>query len=204
MIVPLLVLLIIDKSTGRLIDEEQIIQIDRSEPATYQTSTKFVSTTFDCSNIANGLSDFDMTSQKLTKVLGHLSPSYIRIGGTLGDRLFFSPDSVDTNKNMESTISDFTMTGTQWLQLTNLAQQANLDVIFQLNALIRLEDGSWDYSNPESLISFSNEHKLNVNWELGNGHTYIKFVPGWSFDPIASFLVHPVSLGIAASGGRGI
>ncbi|KAJ8940372.1 hypothetical protein NQ318_015765 [Aromia moschata] len=167
--VPLLYWIFVVTCDGISADDEQIVQIDRLAPATYHTRTNFLSITLDSSTIGNGFNVFNMTDTKLIKMMGHLSPGFLRVGGTLGDRLYFSPDSVEVDKNVDLQIAtNFTMTGAQWLQLTDLAKQANLDVIFQLNALMRLSDGSWDYSNAETLISFSDEHKLNLDWELGN------------------------------------
>lgn len=54
--------------------------------------------------------------------------------------------------------------------LNNVATEANLDIIFGLNALIRNADGSWNFENAKELIKFSADHNLEINWELGNGN----------------------------------
>ncbi|KAJ8940371.1 hypothetical protein NQ318_015764 [Aromia moschata] len=178
--VPLLIVLFIITFAISSVDKIQIIYIDRWKPAPFITSTKFLSISLDSSVIANGFKDFNMTDPKLIKMIGHLSPAFLRVGGTLGDKLCFAPDLIESDKNVENFYErlneyedlrfapNFTMTGTQWLKLTNLAEKAKLDIFFGLNALRRFPNGTWDYRNAESLISFSSEHKLNVNWELGN------------------------------------
>lgn len=50
-----------------------------------------------------------------------------------------------------------------------MAQTSGFTILFDLNCLIRNADGSWNYSNAEELIKFSDDHELDVIWELGNG-----------------------------------
>ena len=75
---------------------------------------------------------------------------------------------------------NFTMNEHEWLQLNQLAANTGLDMIFDLNSLKRFDNGSWDPTNAEKLISFSNNFNLNINWELGNGiyniESQLKFI----------------------------
>lgn len=49
------------------------------------------------------------------------------------------------------------------------AQQTNMEPVFGLNSLNRFHNGSWDHTNAEALIKFSDDHGIRLNWELGNG-----------------------------------
>lgn len=115
-----------------------------------------------------------------------LSPAYLRIGGNKADNLIFTAnglpykllfnweiDGGECTYNPELCFMapkvNFTMSAVEWLKLNRVAEKANLDLIFDLNALRRFDNGSWDSSNARKLIEFSSKHNLNVNWELGNG-----------------------------------
>lgn len=55
------------------------------------------------------------------------------------------------------------------MQLHQLAKQAEIKVIFDLNSLLRFENGSWNPENAQQMLRFSQQHELEVDWELGNG-----------------------------------
>lgn len=59
--------------------------------------------------------------------------------------------------------------GDEWLMLNRLVANAGFTMLFDLNTLIRFENGSWNFLNGEDLIEFSDKHNLDVIWELGNG-----------------------------------
>lgn len=44
-----------------------------------------------------------------------------------------------------------------------------MQILFDLNSLIRYKNGSWNYHNTDRMLNFSDKHDLNVIWELGNG-----------------------------------
>jgi hypothetical protein len=162
-----------------------VVYIDGVKPR-FVTNEKFLSVALDSATIASGFKHFDFTNERLLKVMKALSPAYLRVGGTMADRLIFT-----TNKSMsfkyhlretdggecsyEQKYCDylqkpnFTMNAKEWIQLNKLAQKTNLDLIFDLNVLQRFDNNTWDPTNAEELISFSNKHNFNLNWELGNG-----------------------------------
>ncbi|KAG5880671.1 hypothetical protein JTB14_037568 [Gonioctena quinquepunctata] len=157
-----------------------ILYIESEKPALFKTDPKFLSIAFDSANIASGFKHFNTTDEKLIKMIEYLAPAYLRIGGNLADRLYFSLDN-KTDENVQNyyresyeSYSDlkgipaFNMTAKQWMQLTKLAKNVKLDLFFCLNSLIRFENGAWDHRNGESLIKFSDSNELKVNWELGN------------------------------------
>jgi heparanase 1 len=161
-----------------------VVYIDGVKPR-FVTNEKFLSVALDSATIASGFKHFDFTNERLLKVMKALSPAYLRVGGTMADRLIFT-----TNKSMsfkyhlretdggecsyEQKYCDylqkpnFTMNAKEWIQLNKLAQKTNLDLIFDLNVLQRFDNNTWDPTNAEELISFSNKHNFNLNWELGN------------------------------------
>jgi hypothetical protein len=60
------------------------------------------------------------------------------------------------------------------LELNIYAKTAGMDLIFDLNALLR--DGKkWDDTNAKELIAFANKHNLKISWQLGNG-TFFEFI----------------------------
>lgn len=60
-------------------------------------------------------------------------------------------------------------TGTFLQQLSDFTKKADVNIVLDLNSLLRNSDGSWDSSNPEELISFASQHNIELNFELGNG-----------------------------------
>lgn len=160
----------------------QIIYIHKNAPSRFTTHKKFLSIGLDSIVVAEGFKNFNMTDDRLITRIRYLSPGFIRLGGNLADKLQFEPNSsnIDVyvrdfyNKNSFidafnlSAAPNYTMTGSQWLQFNKFAESIDMDVFFDLNALIRFKNGSWDYENAESLIRFSHDHNITVNWELGN------------------------------------
>lgn len=49
-------------------------------------------------------------------------------------------------------------------------------IVFDLNCLIRNDDGSWNSKNAEQLIQYSNGAGYDVHWQLGNGKMDIKII----------------------------
>ncbi|CAH0561499.1 unnamed protein product [Brassicogethes aeneus] len=165
-----------------------VVYIENNKPALFTTEKEFLSFALDTSLIARGLDLYNFTSPKFIKMLKHLEPAYFRIGGTEQDRLHFNPHKVPLNLQEYEVQQDgdhcaydeamciihvasrpnFTMTGSDWLLINNIARKANLKLIFGLNSLIRKTDGSWDSKNAQKLILFSKNNRFNVNWELGN------------------------------------
>lgn len=66
-------------------------------------------------------------------------------------------------------ISKFTISEKDFQSLYEFSEMSNLRMIFDLNALIRNSDGSWNDSNAKKIIQFARKSKMNIDWELGNG-----------------------------------
>lgn len=55
------------------------------------------------------------------------------------------------------------------MTLNHLVAKSGFTMLFDLNTLIRFDNGSWNFLNAETLIEFSDKHNLTIIWELGNG-----------------------------------
>ncbi|KAI4463089.1 heparanase [Holotrichia oblita] len=185
-----------------------IVLVQTNAPANHVTSTRFLSIALDSSIIADGFSRFDMRNRRLRKMMTNLSPGYLRIGGTMADRLIFVTNQTQSRKvstdvqdgsdcayeEMQCSLgsrSNFTLLDTEWLELYELSFNTGFTILFDLNVLIRKADGSWDYENAEKLIKFSNDNNMNVIWQLGNAETsdaYGGGAPGYSNRYIGTFI----------------
>nr|CAH7750153.1 unnamed protein product [Callosobruchus chinensis] len=52
----------------------------------------FHSVAIDSVVISAGFKNFNMTDEKLIKMIKGMAPGYLRVGGTLADRIIFSED----------------------------------------------------------------------------------------------------------------
>ncbi|KRT78377.1 hypothetical protein AMK59_6605 [Oryctes borbonicus] len=162
-----------------------ILLIQPNPSIVYATNTKFLSVALDSSMIADGFSKFDMRSQRLRNMIKNLSPGYLRIGGTMADRIIFAISDMHSEKyfineqdgsdcayeeiqcSLESRPNS-TLSAKEWLELYDLASTTGFTILFDLNVLLRKADGTWDYENAEKLIEFSNDKNMDVIWQLGN------------------------------------
>lgn len=112
----------------------------------------------------------------------HLAPMYFRVGGTTADTVLFVDSSeprirssvgeiiLDSKWNNMKTYSfNSCFTGSFLEQLSAFTKQSDVNILLDLNSLLRNSDGSWDSSNAEELISFASQHNIQLNFELGNG-----------------------------------
>lgn len=134
--------------------------VDPQDEPLFVIDEKFISVTLDSSNIASRFSDFDFTDPKLIMLMNYLTPLYFRIGGTTADTVVFSRN--------DNSSADVVLTGSDWLKLNNFTTIAGAKILFDLNSLLRNNDGSWNSENAEELIQFSQENLLDLDWELGN------------------------------------
>ncbi|XP_069687976.1 heparanase-like isoform X2 [Periplaneta americana] len=151
----------------------------------HKTDERFLSITIDASKIQDGWVHENIKSGKLLRLATLLAPAYLRVGGTLADRLVFQPHgnystmphasnmsdggtcSYELKGCVPSNISFFSMSGADWTALNTFAQSAGLELLFDLNVLLR-NQSQWDSSNARQLIEFSDKFGFNVSWQLGN------------------------------------
>jgi hypothetical protein len=55
-----------------------------------------------------------------------------------------------------------------WMALNGFAHAAGLQLLFDLNVLLR-NGTEWDSSNARLLLDFSDKLRFNISWQLGNG-----------------------------------
>ncbi|XP_022903193.2 heparanase-like [Onthophagus taurus] len=177
-----------------------VLYLQSNEPATYITNSKFLSIGLDSSLIADGFKNFDMQNIRLKNMIGNLGPGYLRVGGTLADRLRFDPKNKARTKLKYPLMQDgglcsfedfqcgpaiqpnFTLSGEEWLELYNLASGTAFEIVFDLNVLIRFDNGTWNYTNAKELIDFSFKNKMKLSWELGNEPNSFKHVFNYTVD----------------------
>ena len=66
-------------------------------------------------------------------------------------------------------ISNFNISDREWLSLYHFTESSNLRMIFDLNVLLRRQDGSWNYTNAQEIIKFAKLQDMKLDWQLGNG-----------------------------------
>ncbi|XP_076395174.1 heparanase-like [Megachile rotundata] len=135
-------------------------------------SDKFLSFGLDTS-LLRDMEDLPITNEKFINLAHHLSPAYVRVGGTSADCLHFNKTVEISSKKVISAvdgqdISNFTINKIHFENLYNFAIKSNLRMIFDLNVLIRNANGSWDNTNAKSIISFAKEKNMKLDWQLGN------------------------------------
>ncbi|XP_066250091.1 heparanase-like [Euwallacea similis] len=130
----------------------------------FEVNENFLSVALDSSSIQHHFTGFNLTDPFLTNLVRHLAPLYFRVGGTYADRIVFS------EKDEEGTIgaSDVTFLASDYVKLYQFTQNVGARLIYDLNSLLRSENGTWDSENAEEMIKFSNEHNMELDWELGN------------------------------------
>ncbi|KAJ9597244.1 hypothetical protein L9F63_011918 [Diploptera punctata] len=149
---------------------------------------KFLSLGLDSSKICDGWVNRNIRSEKLVKLANMLSPGYLRVGGTLADRLVFVPDSDTRYSSLEEDLKEkctpqntsfFNMSASDWIGLNEFAQNAQLHLLFDLNVLLRT-DSQWNDSNARVLLNFSDKRDYIINWQLGNEPNAFRHVFGIS------------------------
>ncbi|XP_021921149.1 heparanase-like isoform X2 [Zootermopsis nevadensis] len=144
-----------------------VIQTDR---LVHKTDQNFLSVALDTSHIQDGWVHKNIKSEVLLKMTVALAPAYLRVGGTMADRLIFQPECsyspVKDKSNLVNT-SYFNMTACDWIALNRFAHAAGLQLLFDLNVLLR-NGTEWDSSNARLLLDFSDKLNFDISWQLGN------------------------------------
>ncbi|ENN78583.1 heparanase [Dendroctonus ponderosae] len=138
--------------------------LDDRDTALSVVSEKFLSVALDCSSIESRYASFNLSDPYLTRLVAHLAPMYFRIGGTYADRIVFARE--DQTERLQA--ADITFLSSDYLRLYQFTQNAGVSLIFDLNSLLRNDDGSWNSENAREMIAFSSEHQMQLDWELGN------------------------------------
>ncbi|XP_055955938.1 heparanase-like [Patella vulgata] len=148
------------------------ITIDlESAQAVRNVSSKFVGVTLDAGLIGKRWKTFNFTSQKVLTLAKGMSPSYLRIGGTAGDRMIFNMTHDQRNSPNHR---HYAMKVADWDNLNHLVMNAGLDLIFNFNVLLR-KNGHWDPTNAKELLEYTVKQGYKpAGYELGNEPNYFR------------------------------
>ncbi|KAK3599811.1 hypothetical protein CHS0354_022376 [Potamilus streckersoni] len=148
---------------NKMVSGDLIAGLDKSTCLVYGT----------CSYLPQACSPLSKSVQTLAKAL---SPSYLRVGGTPADFLIFQDGEKSAWQNLsfaKQNHTEFNMSAQFFDELYDFAVAVNWDLIFDLNSLLRKEDGSWDPTNAMKLFQYASKKNYTISgWELGNGMAY--------------------------------
>ncbi|ESO97017.1 hypothetical protein LOTGIDRAFT_231761 [Lottia gigantea] len=146
-------------------------------------SERFLSVTFSCSLFRHKHTSkhFPLRSKKMKTLARELSPSYLRVGGTLCDFLIFNmtedttlrfkphkPRYIQINGEWIDANTNFTMTPYDWDLLNIFAMESGWDLIFDFNVFLR-KNGQWDPTNAIELLKYTIQQGYKpAGYELGN------------------------------------
>ncbi|XP_015112994.1 heparanase [Diachasma alloeum] len=157
-----------------------VVLLDASSQMVHRTSPRFLSFGLD-SSLLRDMKNFPINDERFVNLARHLSPAFVRIGGTSADCLFFNETVVESpeirrNPVDGGDISNFTLTDTDYLAIYDFTRKAGLRMMFDINVLIRTSDNHWDDSNAKKIIAFSKGHEMEIDWQLGNEPNSFKLV----------------------------
>ncbi len=111
----------------------------------------------------------DFKNPLLNRLARALSPAYLRIGGSEADKVYYDMEGKTGGEPPEGYES--VLLPERVLETADFAERNNLEMVFTVNTgpSSRRDDGSWDPSNAEKLVSFCARNRLDIDvWELGN------------------------------------
>ncbi|XP_071096505.1 heparanase-like [Haliotis cracherodii] len=127
----------------------------------------FVGFTLDTYLLRVGWGRFNFSSPKALNLMKAVAPSYIRVGGSMGEDLVFDPHAGPV-AHIPPIGKPFKLTATRWDELNEFIHNAGLKLIFAFNAFQRKND-VWDPTNAELLMNYSSQKHYDIaGWELGN------------------------------------
>ncbi|KAL6262659.1 hypothetical protein P5V15_005452 [Pogonomyrmex californicus] len=151
-----------------------VLHFDKEQPLLHVVSDKFLSFGLDTS-LLRRMKELPVGQKKFINLASYLSPAYVRVGGTSADCLIFIQDQMEQNSSEKilspvdgQDISNFTISGTDLLNIYDFAVKSGLQMIFDLNVLIRNPDGSWNDTNARKIIAFAKNQGMMLDWQLGN------------------------------------
>jgi len=104
---------------------------------------------------------------RLSKLAKGLSPGNLRIGGSEEDEAVY-----DINNPPDCATSNFCLTMARWHKIVNWAKDANIRLVFGLNAMRGRNSSNgmtWDHTNVYDFLKYTADNKLEVyGFEFGN------------------------------------
>ncbi|KAL3863630.1 hypothetical protein ACJMK2_005380 [Sinanodonta woodiana] len=142
------------------------------DKAVHEIGDRFVGVTFDTGLVENHWETFNPRSKSVQTLAKALSPSYLRVGGTPADFLIFQDGGTSSWQKpsfAKQNHTVFNMSAQFFDELYGFAAAVSWDLIFDLNSLLRNEDGSWDPTNAMKLFQYASKKNYTISgWELGN------------------------------------
>lgn len=159
-----------------------VFRFDRQQPLLHVVSDKFLSFGLDTS-LLRRMDELPVEQEKFINLARHLSPAYVRVGGTSADCLTFVQNQMKQNSSGKilspvdgQDISNFTISGADLLAIYDFTVKSELRMIFDLNVLLRNPNGSWNDSNAQEIIAFAKNQGMTLDWQLGNEPNSFKHV----------------------------
>lgn len=151
--------------------ERHIFFLNPRQSLLQTTSENFLSFGLD-SSLLRDMKEFPIANEHFIILARHLSPAYVRFGGTSADCLYFNQTSYNYDRPTENLfnndISNFTITDEDFVLLYNFAQKAKLRMLFDFNVLLRNSNGTWNNENARKILNFAITNGMNIDWQLGN------------------------------------
>ncbi|XP_051162971.1 heparanase-like [Leptopilina boulardi] len=147
--------------------ERHILFLNTKQSLLQTTSTKFLSFGLDSSLLRN-MKKFPLLEKKFINLARHLSPAYVRIGGTSADCLYFNETIDNSSEIIDNDISNFTITEQDFLHLYKFVEKSKLRMLFDFNVLLRNSNGTWNNNNAREILNFAKSQKMSIDWQLGN------------------------------------
>jgi len=167
--------------------------------AARELDTRFLSVALDTSQVVGGrwwsksgaveigrgarrTAPFDLARPELVSLARALAPAYLRVGGTEADHVYYDlalPAPAGDDEPPPG--YELALTARTWDALGDFADQADLDLMFTLNAGPgpRSPDGAWTPDNAEALLAYARSRGDRVPvWELGNEVNGYWFIHG--------------------------
>ncbi|XP_011505560.1 PREDICTED: heparanase-like [Ceratosolen solmsi marchali] len=150
-----------------------VVFLKENQQPLHIVSDKFLSFGLDSSLLRN-MKKLPINDHKFINLVRHLSPAYVRIGGTNADCLYFEQvcfyKYINYSHNLvdDADISNFTLTSNDFLSIYKFTEKTAIKMIFDLNVLLREPNGSWNSDNTKEIIVFSKSHEMEIDWQLGN------------------------------------
>lgn len=159
-----------------------VLHLDLRQPLVHTISDKFLSFGLDTS-LLRTMDKLPVRQEKFINLARHLSPAYVRVGGTSADCLIFDQDQIVQSSSEKipspvdgQDISNFTISGADLLAVYDFAKKSKLRMIFDLNVLLKNPDGSWNDINAQKIIAFAKNQGMELDWQLGNEPNSFKHV----------------------------
>jgi heparanase 1 len=112
---------------------------------------------------------YDFTRPVLRKLAGELAPSYLRVGGTESDKIFYDMSASPVTTAPAPYVD--VLTAAQWDAIDDFAKTLGFQVLFTIDAGPgpRAADLSWQPDNAKVLLQYAASKGTPMAlWELGN------------------------------------